>query len=201
MSKRRELTMTMQEWLKRAKSRQIKQTIANDPAQGDFQAILRVVKRRKKLDWEEAIALSTMVYGWMPTMMRQTVVHEPAQRDRLVSLLRKAKSRNYLTQEEVEDVKHFTNRSIVGASKLLHILNPEAYAIWDSRVANVFLWQGVAPGTYRNTARYIHYIDTIRNWTKHEQVKRICRHLRKLNEEMNEASDLRMIELVMFCRP
>lgn len=141
-----------------------------------------------------------MVYGWMPTMLRPIESHTSAQRTRLLAHLHKVKSGGLLTTAELDDVKRFANRSIVGASKLLHVLNPKNYVIWDSRVAEVFLWEGVSLAAYSTVARYEEYMGTVRQWATDPAVKRECVSLRTLNPALTGAGDLRMVELVLFCK-
>ncbi|SFL49380.1 hypothetical protein SAMN04244574_04480 [Azotobacter beijerinckii] len=192
--------MTLPSWLVRAQSAEVRKEITADKAQEDFQAIIQVAARRQTLDWEEAVALLHMVYGWMPTMLRTIESHTTAQRTQLIAHLQKVKAGGLLTSNELAEVKCFANRSIVGASKLLHVLNPMNYVIWDSRVAKVFLWEGVTSATYSTAARYEEYIDIVRQWAKDPAVIHQCTELRKLNPALASASDLRLIELVLFCK-
>jgi len=192
--------MTLAHWLARAKRHGVRKQITTDKSQEDFQAIIQVATRRRKLDWEEAVALLHMVYGWMPTMLRPIKPHTPAQRTRLLAHLRKVKSGGFLTSTELADVECFANGSVVGASKLLHVLNPTNYVIWDSRVAKVFLWKGVTRGTFSTVARYEEYMDTVRQWATDQAVKRECASLRTLNPALANVGDLRLIELVLFCK-
>ncbi len=192
--------MTLARWLVRAQSASVRNQIAADKAQEDFQAIILVAARRQTLDWEEAVALLHMVYGWMPTMLRTIASHTPAQRLKLLTHLQKVKAGGLLTAAELAEVKHFANRSVVGASKLLHVLNPANYVIWDSRVAESFLWSGVTLVAYSTIARYVEYLDALRQWAKNPDVIRECAALRQLNPTLAGACNLRLIELVLFCK-
>ncbi len=187
-------------WLARAQSPWVRDQIASDKAQEDFQAIIQVASRRQILDWEEAVALLHMVYGWMPTMLRTIEPHTPDQRIQLLTHLQKVKTGGLLTKDELADVKRFANRSVVGASKLLHVLNPLNYVIWDSRVAEAFLWNGVTLVAYSTIDRFVEYLDALRQWAKDPAVISECAALRQLNPALTVAGDLRMIELVLFCK-
>lgn len=200
MAKKGVPEMTLARWLTRAQSAQVRDQIAADKAQEDFQAIIQVAARRQTLDWEEAVALLHMVYGWMPTMLRAIEPHTPAQRLQLLAHLQKVKMGGLLTTAELTEVQRFANRSVVGASKLLHVLNPANYVIWDSRVAEVFLWSGVTPAAYSTINRYVEYMAALRQWAKNSDVIRECVALRQLNPMLAGASDLRLIELVLFCK-
>ena len=200
LAKKKAPQMTQAGWLVRAQSASVRNQITTDVAQEDFQAIIQVAARRQTLDWEEAVALLHMVYGWMPTMLRIIEPHTPAQRLQLLTHLQKVKTGGLLTTAELVDVKRFANRSVVGASKLLHVLNPVNYAIWDSRVAEVFLWSGVTLIAYSTINRYVEYLDALRQWAKVPAVISECNALRQLNPALTVASDLRLIELVLFCK-
>ena len=200
MAKKRAPEMTLARWLERARSTQVRNQITADPTQEDFQAIIQVAARRQTLDWEEVVALLHMVYGWMPTMLRPIEPHTKVQRSQLLNYLQKVKMGSLLTTDELSDVQRFANRSVVGMSKLLHVLSPENYAIWDSRVAEAFLWSGVTLVAYSTIDRYVEYMDALRHWAKNLDVIRECAALRKLNPMLEGAGNLRLVELVLFCK-
>jgi hypothetical protein len=190
--------MTLDGWLSLAKSDSVRNRIATEEGLDDFQAIIRVVARRSVLDWDEVVSIIHMVYGWMPTMLRPTVKHSESEKDRLIKVLKVVKQGGFLNSTQLSWVQRFSNRSIVGASKMLHALNPTNYVIWDSRVAEVFMWQGVTQATYSTLERYVEYLETLREWVKNPLVVEQCSEIRKLKSELTDASDLRIIELVLF---
>ena len=198
MAKPRSPEMTLDGWLSLAKSDSVRNRIATEEGLDDFQAIIRVVARRSVLDWDEVVSIIHMVYGWMPTMLRPTVKHSESEKDRLIKVLKVVKQGGFLNSTQLSWVQRFSNRSIVGASKMLHALNPTNYVIWDSRVAEVFMWQGVTQATYSTLERYVEYLETLREWVKNPLVVEQCSEIRKLKSELTDASDLRIIELVLF---
>ncbi len=68
-------------------------------------------------------------YGWMPTMLNLEDDISVA-----VKIANKAKNGEIITHGEKEALACAVNGSFVGASKLLHFINPDFYPIWDSRV-------------------------------------------------------------------
>lgn len=199
MAKRRNSEMTLAGWLDLANSASVRDRIASDNGLDDFQAIVRVVARRDgKLDWDEAVAILHMVYGWMPTMLRPILHHPPVQRNQLITALHKARAGDLLERADLEIVQNFANRSVVGASKLLHVLNPKGYVIWDSRVAEVFMWSGVTLVAYSTVDRFVEYLSALQKWSKSPEVVKSCGEIRSLNQALSDASDLRMMELVLF---
>lgn len=185
-------------WLALARSESVQGRIVNEEGLDDFQAVIEVVARRGLLDWDEAVAILHMVYAWMPTMLRPIAPHSSEQRINLLEILTKAKGGDVLSANELADVQKFANRSIVGASKLLHVLNPTKYPIWDSRVAEVFMWEGVTQGTFSTLDRYVEYLAALSNWAQDANVKEQCVELRKLTPTLANAGDMRLIELVLF---
>lgn len=70
------------------------------------------------------------VYGWMPTIFD----FRSDDFDEAVRILNNAKKGVIPTVEQLETLKGLFNNSLVGTAKLLHFINPEKFAIWDSRV-------------------------------------------------------------------
>lgn len=69
-------------------------------------------------------------YGWMPTIFNfMTKDFEEA-----LEILNNAKNGKTPTVRQLEVLKSLFNNSLVGTTKLLHFINPNKFAIWDSRV-------------------------------------------------------------------
>ena len=198
MARRRGPGLTLRKWLHLAGSRKVRKRVASDPDLEIYEAILTAVRRRTRIDWNEAVGMLHMVYAWMPTMLRYIGARTPQKRVDLIANLAKAKSGAALTGAELTDVASFANGSIVGASKLLHVICPAAYPIWDSRVADAFLWKGVSQVTFSQVDRYVEYRDTLCMWAKDAKVIRACSVLRGLNPMHSAATDIRLMELVLF---
>ena len=75
--------------------------------------------------------LSTLVYGWMPRVVRIDPLHTSAAVDALGAAL-SATDTNYqfIPVKRISDCLH----SVVGASKLLHFANPDVFPIWDKNI-------------------------------------------------------------------
>lgn len=76
----------------------------------------------------------------MPTILKfKTTEFEKA-----AEILQRART-EVIKVSDLTCLSELVNNSIVGTSKLLHFVNPELYAIWDSRVARYFFgrpcWQ------------------------------------------------------------
>ena len=71
------------------------------------------------------------VYGWMPTIFD----FRSDNFDEAIKILNLAKNGTELiTEDDLTLLKGLFNNSLVGSTKLLHFINPDKYAIWDSRV-------------------------------------------------------------------
>jgi hypothetical protein len=137
-----------------------------------------------------------MVYGWMPTVLE---LHpEPPSRDLAAgaAILTKAKSTGILSDREIALLAALINNSLVGASKLLHFVAADHFAIWDSKIY-AFVFQQ-KPHNYRvndvvKYRRYLSMLSSVRRDSRfgafHASVNRKIGY---------EVSPLRAIELVMF---
>lgn len=103
-----------------------------------------------------------------------------------------------MTHSDLSMLKGFANNSTVGASKVLHFLNPKVYSIWDSRVARQFLWKGVTRPTFDQDERLLEYFDTLWDWRSDPRIRSRCQELRRARPELGRASTMRLLELVMF---
>ncbi len=119
--------------------------------------MLEFAKRNKtKFDKTTLIGLAHMAYGWMPTMIQSITIEQD-----FIEWIKQIDigciDKSFLTK-----IGKLTNDSIVGASKLLHFLNPEMYPIYDSRV-----YKTISEKEKHNLSKdydnYIHYTNKLRN--------------------------------------
>ena len=88
---------------------------------------------------------------------------------------------------------------MVGTSKLLHLLAPEKYAIWDSRVAKVwYATESLARSHYRESKEYLAYNFSLTSWLIDKQVVEEIIKIKRLSSYLDAASNLRILELVLF---
>lgn len=73
----------------------------------------------------------SFVYSWMPTILKSIDLKDEKT---LVDLINRAKRGEELSIKDLEYLKSVFNNSLVSTSKLLHFVNPEKFAIWDSKV-------------------------------------------------------------------
>ena len=90
----------------------------------------------------------------MPTILN----FKSTEFERAVEIINKAKKPERITDDEILILKRLINNSLVGVSKLLHFINPNVYAIWDSRVCN-FLTGRSHQQKVENTSLFWSYLD------------------------------------------
>lgn len=147
----------------------------------------------KKLTFvkEEHVAIAAhFVYGWMPTILDL----DHAKIDKVAASLNKIKNNEGLSVTELETVKKCVNNSLVGASKLLHFVSPNHYAIWDS---NIFRYFSTKRSTYGidKVEHYLQYLEALKSFAETSTFQRLKPKIEAL---CHPVSDLRAIEFVLF---
>jgi len=94
------------------------------------------------------------VYGWMPTIFD----FRSEKFDEAIIILNKAKKGTELIKDaELTLLKGLFNNSLVGSTKLLHFINPDKYAIWDSKVYR-YLTNNNNYNQIENCKNYLDYL-------------------------------------------
>ena len=106
-----------------------------DSYQNSYGALLEYGKKCDKKD--QYIILAHAIYGWMPTVLEIDFNVENSIENAIDTL----KNIDFVQVDDVIDkvrtVAKFTNNSFVGASKFLHFICPDKFAILDSTILNV----------------------------------------------------------------
>lgn len=132
-----------------------------------------------------------MVYGWMPTI----ITFNKEKMNDALSAINRAKNGELLTADELEAIKSCVNNSMVGASKLLHFINPQLYAIWDSKVCRYIT--GVSHQQKVNSvANYLLYLDLCRHITSQKEFATLYSKAKCIAGI--DISAFRAVELIMF---
>ena len=171
------------------------------------QELARDRSARNPLPWAQTVQLMHVVYAWMPTMLREEGLEDPALPKRKIgALLGRVCAGEAISLDELAIVTRLARRSDqnaegspVGASKLLNLLSPGEYPMYDSRVAKAFYHRRVTFPTYSQTARWHEYLATVRAWRKDRRVKAACVSIRRAVRR-RDLPDTRIIELVLFCQ-
>ncbi|WP_371804792.1 hypothetical protein [Candidatus Lokiarchaeum ossiferum] len=140
---------------------------------------------------EKHFYISTnFVYGWMPTILK----YKSNKINDCISLLNEVKSGEILNKDQLTILKSTINNSIIGVSKLLHFINPDNYAMWDSNICN-FLYG--SKDIANNIDRYLEYtsfIDKIVN--SDEFIASFPKYQEKFNDFTS--GKIRVLENMMF---
>ncbi|WP_154854562.1 hypothetical protein [Cyclobacterium xiamenense] len=131
-------------------------------------------------------------YGWMPTIFdfRSDNFKEA------LDILNDAKTGVKPTVENLVLLKGLLNNSLVGTTKLLHFINPDNFAIWDSRVYRYLTNQEPYNNRIGNCNTYIDYLafcDYLTKQSEFETLQKIIES--KIGYSMTA---FRVAELVMY---
>ena len=158
--------------------------------------LLEFAQRTKsKFDKAMLIGLAHMAYGWMPTMIQNIALEgKPSE-------WKKQITKGCIDSSFLYDVTRLTNDSIVGASKLLHFINPKLYPIYDSRVYKAILGEE-KHNLSKDIDNYISYTNKLRtlvtdrkNITK---ISRIEKELVRKNFIPVKCSKIRVLEVCLY---
>jgi hypothetical protein len=154
---------------------------------------IKYFENKKVLSEEDLVISANFTYAWMPTILnfKNTNFNE------CVDILNKSKQIDRLEKKDIEALKSLINNSLVGTSKLLHFINPNKYAIWDSRVSK-FL-SGVTHKYFiEKTDVFFQYIDFCNELINHKNYENEIHqvYLKKSNNQ--KATKMKSIEQIMF---
>ncbi len=148
-------------------------------------------EKERPLTENDFIAGAHMVYGWMPTI----ITFNKGKMTEALSAINRAKKGELLSFNDLEAVKFCVNNSMVGASKLLHFINPGLYPIWDSKVCRYVT--GMAhQQKVNNVTNYLLYIDLCKHLTAQKEFDALYAKAKKIAGM--EISSFRAVELIMF---
>lgn len=153
---------------------------------------LKYFENKHILTEEDLIISANFTYGWMPTILN----FKNTNYTECVDILNKSKQIEILEKKDLEALKSLINNSLVGTSKLLHFINPEKYAIWDSRVCK-FLSGTTHKYFIEKIDVFYNYIDYCKELTSFKDYDEI--HNVYLVKSRNlKATKMKSIEQLMF---
>lgn len=148
----------------------------------------------QNIDWIEKhhlVIASHFVYGWMPTILKLDTKNV----DEVLSALNGVKAGHPVSENQLEMIKQCVNNSMVGTSKLLHFINPNLYAIWDSRIFRYLTGKKYPYGIEKPKA-YSEYLKALNKIAEHVDYRSLHFEIERNFEY--EISPLRAIEILMF---
>lgn len=141
----------------------------------------------------DALLGASLAYAWMPTTLDFR-----GDAGEVAGLLQKAAKGVDLNADELEVLASAINNSMVGASKLLHFVSPEKYAIWDSRVYRYLSRKKPYAQRLRSPEGYLEFLTFLRSLVGESRFSRAHRHVEKVIGYPVTA--IRAAEYVMFVK-
>ena len=157
-----------------------------------YPEFLKYFNDLNSIDRHNLITGINFTYGWMPTIFD----FRSEKIDEAIEILNSAKKGVIPTERELDILKKCFNNSLIGTSKLLHFINPNRFAIWDSRVFR-YLTQ-MEPHSYRleKSSSYLDYLRFCEDITGHSNYEMIHASMTKKIRYL--ATPFRTSELIMF---
>ena len=146
---------------------------------------------KDELTEQDLVVGANFTYGWMPTILN----FKSDEFATAVSILNEAKRPNRISDENIKTLKRLINNSLVGVSKLLHFINPEVYAIWDSRVCN-FLTGKSHKQKVEKIELFWSYLDLCQRVSSDPEFNAI--HERHVEKTGFQVTPMRTVEQIMF---
>jgi len=149
-------------------------------------------KKKYTITKHDLVIGINFTYGWMPTMFD----FRSTEFDMVLRILNDAKLGKIPSEDDLRILKRCFNNSLVGTSKLLHFINPNEFAIWDSRVYRYLTNE--KPYSYRldDFTTFLGF----RDFCKHITEQKKYEHIQDLVEGKihYKMSKMRTVELIMF---
>jgi len=157
--------------------------------------ILRYFGSRETFTESDVIVGSHIVFGWISTILelRPAPTHSIAEAARVLDDLRRGTKPS---EGEVLALARLVNNSVVAASKLLHFVAPDDFAIWDTNVCRYMFDRGRPDRRPSELRLYREYLDRL---AAIKQEPEFAAFHASVNRKLGyEVSPLRAIELIMY---
>ncbi|WP_332733840.1 hypothetical protein [Flavihumibacter sp.] len=163
----------------------------SDNYRQSYREFIKYFKNAGKLNEHHIIIGAHMVYGWMPRSLNLDISNKVV----LLKILNKARTSEIINEEELTVVKKSINNSLVGSSKLLHFINPQQYAIWDSHIYRIYTKNKSNYGI-QSVKLYLGYNKWLHSLVDKKETLELFKNVKeKLGYSV---SKLRALELVLF---
>ncbi|KDP87783.1 hypothetical protein CF70_034285 [Cupriavidus sp. SK-3] len=161
-----------------------------------YRDLVSYFSERDVLSAADVVRGAHMVYGWMPTVLDiNPGLSPPVDLHAAAGLLMAARA-GRLTHRDLSALKRVVNNSIVGASKLLHFVAPDRYAIWDSKVCAFSKTGPCYAAQVNRVDRYERYLDGL---TALQRDARFPAFHASVNRKVGyDVTGMRALELIMF---
>lgn len=161
-----------------------------------YHEYLRYFKDLQEIDFHHYIIGLSFSYAWMPTMLRMKL--DIDRMYELLNILNRVKLGESIVTAEIEALLQISGVSIVGISKLLHFINPDGYAIIDSRVAKA-IGININYNISHDAENYIYYISGVRKVIRdNPELIQDLKNVIYKREIGMDFSDIRAVEFVLY---
>lgn len=154
---------------------------------------LKYFEKLNTINLENLIIGISFTYSWMPTILKSIQLQHSK---KALFILNEVKNGKKINKEQLATLKEVFNNSLVGTSKLLHFINPNQYAIWDSRVFRYLYKEEPHKYKLEKPKTYIEYIEFIE---KLKNEKCFGNFYKLMKQKVGyEITEYRALELAFF---
>lgn len=125
-----------------------------------YSYFLNFFRKIDRIQLDDIVIGISFTYSWMPTILKKI---DLTNSENLILILNKVKNGEVISIKEINLLKQAFNNSLVGTSKLLHFINPNKYAIWDSRVFKFLSGEKSYISKFKQAEIYIEYLQLLDN--------------------------------------
>lgn len=130
-----------------------------------YRYFVNYFKKIDTIDLDDIIIGISFSYSWMPTVLKKI---DLTHGNNLIMIFNNIKQGHLVTRQELLQLKSALNDSLVGTSKLMHFINPEQYAIWDSRVYKFLTGKAAHHYKFKHLESYFEYLKLLESLTQEE---------------------------------
>lgn len=159
-----------------------------------YPEFLKYFRDIKKITKHNVVIGINFTYGWMPTIFD----FRSSDIDLVIDILNRAKQGQIPNENELDILKKCFNNSLVGTSKILHFINPDVFAIWDSRVFRYLTNKEPHQNRIDNYKSYLDYLEFCKYLT--DKPEYITIHNYIINKVGYGMTKLRTVELIMYLK-
>lgn len=151
----------------------------------------------------DLIKIAGMAYSWMPTML-DLYFDVDANFDTLIKLINKCCKKSIEWHEQIQlitELSLMVNHSIVGASKVLHIIAPDFIPFTDSRVLkgwNLFFKKDIRADRIRQLPANWFFNNERVLFEKVNAFTMYCDSLQQWSKNLNGRKSIRDIEVLFY---
>jgi hypothetical protein len=157
-----------------------------------YREFLKYFKDTKTITKHNLVVSINFTYGWMPTIFN----FRSDNFNQAIKILNNAKKGIVPTCHQLDILKGLFNNSLVGTSKLLHFINPDKFAILDSRVYRYLTGKEPYNNRIGDSETYLLYLIYMKHLTEIKEYENAHNSICK--KHSYKMTKLRTAELIMY---